>query len=199
MTNAGYAAGDGIPFFEGESLTRHRDIEAGLKLELKIAADGYPELSVTDAAELCRMLQGHKGKLRPVYEAAAAVYAHELYFCRILAKERFPSLPAGRCAELLRNSFGSVDNFFYLVRTLSAGTPDPGFLWLYCKYGRRKNTLGLARLPLYSLPELSRFKPLMCIDLWEHAYMDFFGQNTAAFADTYLRIVDWEGVFAEIP
>ncbi len=201
MTNAEHVAEEfeNTPLSWRAVLKKHRNIEEGLRLDLKIAVDGYPDLAGVGVGELCRRLQGNRGKMRQIYDAAAAVYCHELYFSHTLPEDRYPSLPEGRTDELLCRSFGSSGNFFYLVRTLAGGTADPGFLWLYAKTSRRQYTLGLARLPLYSLPDLARFRPLFCIDLWEHAYIERFGRDISGYADSYLRLLDWESVFSKIP
>ena len=192
-----------MPLCPDSAMTRHRDIFDNLRLELKIAADGHRELSELPAADICRNLYGMRGKrgkmYLPIYEAAAAVYCHDLYFSTIVPSSKYPSLPQGRCAELLKKSFGSAGNFFYLVRTLAAGASNPGFLWLYEKHPKgREPILGIARLPLYSLPDIRNVRPLMCIDLWEHAYIDRWNSDISGYADACLRQTDWEFVFSKL-
>ena len=179
---------------------RHRDIYEALELDLKIATDGSPELSRLPPEELCRKLQHSRNKAhRPIYNAAAAVYCHQLYTRHILPEEKCPSLPEGKAAEMLRHSFGSTGNFFYLARTLATGTAVPGFLWLYAAGFSGVTTLGISRLPLYTLPDLRRFTPLFAIDLWEHAYMDEWKCDISGHTDSYLRRIDWMGIFAKLP
>ena len=176
----------------------HREIQEKLRLDLKIAVDGDAALRSMTAEELCRRYQGVRG-WEEIYGHAAAVWCHELYFKNLLPEGCPESLPEGDAAEKLRQSFGSRDNFFYLVRTLAKGTSSPGFLWLYRKKSPRHPALGLARLPLYTLPDLRRFQPLWCIDLWEHAYIDPWGQNPAGFADSCLRRTAWQEIFPKNP
>lgn len=175
----------------------HRSILDSLRLELKIECDGYPDLRGVAAEELCRRFcASSKPYARKICKSAAAVYCHELYFRHILPEGEH-SLPEGDAVRILGENFGSADNFFYLVRTLAAGTVAPGFLWLYEKPSRRHPKIGLARLPLYTLPDLRRFRPLFCIDLWEHAYIGAYGCDIAAYADAILRRLDWNSVFAD--
>lgn len=176
----------------------HREIYEKLRLDLKIAVDGDEVLRGMSAKEVCHRLWGVRGGEK-VYDCAAAVWCHELYFKNLLPEDSPESLPEGVAAEMLQRSFGSRDNFFYLARTLASGTSSPGFLWLYRKNSPRDHALGLARLPLYTLPDLRRFTPLWCVDLWEHAYMDKWGQDLAGFADSCLRRTAWQEIFGKNP
>ncbi len=189
-----------MPLSGKAAMLRHMEILDSLRLELKIAADGFARLRGAEASEICRLLQrrsGRGGQYRAVFGAACAVYCHELYFENLLPSDRFPSLPQGRSAELLSESFGSTDNFFYLVRTLAGAAPTPAFLWLYRRERARRKMLGIARLPLCTLPDLSTLRPIMCIDLWEHAYLDRWGGDIAGYADAYLRQADWDNILPD--
>lgn len=192
--------GDYMPLSGKTAILRHREILDSLRLELKIAADGFDRLRGTEASEICRLLQRKATRSRQyssVFNAACAVYCHELYFQNLVSSERFPSLPQGRSAELLKDSFGSADNFFYLIRTLAKATSSPAFLWLYRKERTHRPMLGIARLPLYTLPDLTTLHPIMCIDLWEHAYLDRWNGDIGGYADAYLRQADWDKIFSE--
>ncbi len=194
---------DFMPLSDRASADRHLDILEGLKLDLKIAADGYPEFRGMSARDICYTLcdiRQKKGRsISEIYNAASAVFCHELYFRPILPSSTYPSLPKDRAAEMLSESFGSVGNFFYLVRTLARGTADPGFLWLYQKRRHGKTVLCLARLPLCTLPDLRIVSPLLCIDLWEHAYIGTWGRDISGFADAYLRQTNWNIIFPTTP
>ena len=178
---------------------RHRGIYDALRLDLKIATDGSPELSTLSAEQICVRLQGSRNKAhRSIYDAACAVYCHDLFFGSLLPDDSPPSVPEGNCAEILRQSFGSTGNFFYLVRTLAASTTTPGFLWLYSVRRSRQTSLGIARLPLCSLPDLRLFKPILCIDLWEHAYIHEWDRDISGFADSCLRKMRWKEIFTNL-
>jgi len=189
-----------MPLAGDAAMARHGEILEDLRLDLKIAADGNAQLAAMPAKEICRTLQHSRQKrssaVSRILYAASAVYSHELYFTPLVGASDHPSLPEGESECRLAESFGSVGNFFYLVRTLAGGTTSPGFLWLYEKLSRRgRGLLGIARLPLYTIPDLSAVRPLMCIDLWEHAYIDRFGRDISGYADAYLRQVDWARIF----
>lgn len=189
-----------LPLSDKAAMIRHTEILDSLRLELKIAADGFDRLRGAEASEICRLLQRRAARsvqYSSVFNAACAVYCHELYFKNLLPSDRFPSLPQGRSAEILSESFGSADNFFYLVRTLAGAAPTPAFLWLYRRERARRKMLGIARLPLCALPDLATLRPLMCIDLWEHAYLDRWGSDIAGYADAYLRQADWDNILSE--
>ncbi|MBE6709089.1 MAG: hypothetical protein E7578_07610 [Ruminococcaceae bacterium] len=191
------------PLADHTAVMRHMDILDGLRLDLKIATDGYPELKNKSPFMLCcelSRIHGKKGKaLSGIFHAASAVYCHELYFKHIVSSDKYPSIPNGDAEKLLSHSFGSTGNFFYLVRTLAQGSSNPGFLWLYRKNSivKNKRILGLARLPLYSIPDINSVTPLMCIDLWEHAYIDNWNRDISGYADAYLRQTDWNTVFSD--
>jgi len=187
-----------MPLADEATVTRHKQIYDSLLLDLKIAADGHSALRGASAEEICRSLfaaKGRRGKeLEPIFKAAAAVWCHTLYFENLLPTEEIPPVPEAETCTPLIKSFGSMGNFFYLVRTVSGSTSAPGFLWMY---KTRDGELGLSRLPLYTLPDLRETDPLLCIDLWEHAYMYRWGSDISGYADACLRQINWKRIFGK--
>ena len=100
----------------------------------------------------------------PLFNNAAQVFNHNFYFDG-LSKEKTQCY--GKVKELLEKNFGSVDSFF--AKFIEAATKNFGSGWTW-----------LVQLPNGSLeiqntqnannPLTSNLKPLLTVDVWEHAY-----------------------------
>lgn len=179
-------------FFSSRDLVVHRDTymrpcgEALSSLTRDISGTG-------DAQALYRAtLTGNRQLInlrrRELLELSGCYHAHKCFF---------QSLGGGRISvyALMRihKSFGSADSFFRRFKALAAESSSEGFLWLCCEKKQpqalyitftKKNAL----LP----PHLS---PLLCLDLWEHAYKKNYGGDRYAYAADFLMNTDWS--FAE--
>ena len=184
------------PLCSAETMLAHRAAADSCALLLAVATDGYPAALGMTPAALCRAARRFP---KPVAEdvrfGAGGVFCHEMYF-RYLLPGGTVRLPVGQAEALLSSSFGSVDGFFYRFRTVARDARTNGFLWLL---RRRKGGSAVCLLDWtegYRLPDGRLGEPVFGLDLWEHAYVGRFGEDRAAYADTYLKMLDWRGIAA---
>lgn len=182
------------PLCSAETMLAHRAAADSCALLLAVATDGYPAALGMTPAALCRAARRFP---KPVAEdvrfGAGGVFCHEMYF-RYLLPGGTVRLPVGQAEALLSSSFGSVDGFFYRFRTVARDARTNGFLWLL---RRRKGGSAVCLLDWtegYRLPDGRLGEPVFGLDLWEHAYVGRFGEDRAAYADTYLKMLDWRGI-----
>ena len=67
-----------------------------------------------------------------------------------------------------------------------------GFLWLCLEQHARHRFLRLIPVQGYELP--LPLTPILALDLWEHAYISTYGGDRRAYADAFLRQLDWENI-----
>jgi Fe-Mn family superoxide dismutase len=128
--------------------------------------------------------------------SAGGIACHEYYF-RYLTADEEEHLPGERVTEVLRRSFGSADSFFYIFREEAGRMQTGGFLWLCTESRSHVTRLRLLATKGYDLPP-APYMPLLSLDLWEHAYIGRFGEDRRAYADAFLRRLDWEAVGATL-
>jgi superoxide dismutase, Fe-Mn family len=130
------------------------------------------------------------GLKREELVALNSVVLHELYFAGIGGDGRDP----GALADVLARDFGSFDRwkaeFGAMGRALGGGSG-----WVLLTYVPREGRLVNQYASDHS-QSLAGGIPVLALDMYEHAYHIDFGANSAAYVDTFLRIIDWKGAAA---
>ena len=125
----------------------------------------------------------------PIFNNAAQVWNHEFYF-----EELSPSAqhePTGALAEAIDASFGSFDAMKSEMTKAAAALFGSGWVWLVEEASGK-----LSILPTHNAdtPLRHGLKPLLCLDVWEHAYyIDYRNRRADAVAATW-DLVDWKAV-----
>lgn len=104
----------------------------------------------------------------------------------------------GRVGELLRRRFGSYERFVRRFKSAASAHFGSGWLWLVWRNG----TLEIAATHDAGTPLVHGDRPLLALDLWEHAYYLDHQNRRAAYVNAFLEeLVGWEfanSVLAEI-
>ena len=123
-----------------------------------------------------------------IYNNAAQTWNHTFFF-QLLNPEQ-PSLPDD-LAGLLTRDFGSVDQFKEDFTKAALGLFGSGWGWLVLG---KDGKLSLLPTPNAGNPLKDGLKPLLVIDVWEHAYYIDYRNNRAAFIEAFWNLVNWEKV-----
>ena len=96
-------------------------------------------------------------------------------------------------AELLKKiekTFGSYENFEKGFKTAAISQFGSGWAWL-AENG--KGELEIMKTPNADNPIVHNLKPLMTIDVWEHAYYLDYQNRRADFVDAFLaHLINWK-------
>ena len=101
--------------------------------------------------------------------------------------------PSGDLASAIDSAFGSFDNF-KAEFSKSAGTRfGSGWAWLGVKDGKLKvSSTANQDNPLMN--DQCGCAPVLCLDVWEHAYYKKFGPGRADYIAAWWNVVDWTAV-----
>ena len=99
--------------------------------------------------------------------------------------------PSGAVLEHIENDFGSYENFATEFKNAGATQFGSGWAWLVLDGEKLKVVkTGNAETPLTSTA-----KPLMTMDVWEHAYYLDFQNARLSYIDAFLNhLVNWDFV-----
>lgn len=126
-----------------------------------------------------------------IFNNAAQAYNHD-FFWRSLRPVGEPSEPSEKLNELINKSFGSLENFYSEFKTAALAQFGSGWVWLV-KDGENLKIMKTANA---DTPIAHNLKPLLTIDLWEHAYYLDYQNRRADFVDGVMRnLLNWQ--FAE--
>ena len=122
-----------------------------------------------------------------LFNNAAQIWNHTFYFLQFAPNAG--GEPAGELANLINKSFGSFDEFKEKFNTSAATLFGSGWAWLV------ENQNGLLEITKESNagnPLRSGFKPLLTIDVWEHAYYLDYQNRRPDYIKSFWDIIDWK-------
>lgn len=130
--------------------------------------------------------RGDKG----LFNNSAQIWNHSFYWqCLAPAQGQKPT---GKLAELIDQGFGSTTNLIAKLKEEAVGHFSNGWAWLILDQGALKITsLHDADTPLVH----DGMRPLLTLDVWEHAYYIDYRNARPDFAEKVLsNIVNWDFV-----
>ena len=124
-----------------------------------------------------------------VYNNAAQAWNHAFYFEQLSPDPQ--RMPTGALADAVVRTFGSVDALRERMNREAVGLFGSGWVWLTAD---RQGGLVIVSGPNAGNPLRQGLVPLLCIDVWEHAYyIDYRNRRADAVAALWDRI-DWKTV-----
>lgn len=103
-------------------------------------------------------------------------------------------MPEGKILNTLIKNFGSVDAFKSDFSTAAGSLFGSGWVWLIAADGKLKIT----STPNQDNPvmDIAREKgnPLLCIDVWEHAYYLKYQNRRVDYIEAFWNVVNWDYV-----
>ena len=122
-----------------------------------------------------------------VFNNAAQIWNHTFYWNSL--KPGGGGKPTGAVADAIQESFGGYDEFRAQFAQAAATQFGSGWAWLV-KDGAK---LAIVKTPNAETPLTTSAKPLLTIDVWEHAYYIDFRNARPKYIETYLdSLVNWD-------
>jgi Fe-Mn family superoxide dismutase len=128
----------------------------------------------------------------PLFNNVAQVYNHNFFWKSM--KPNGGGAPTGAIAAKIDADFGSYDNFKKEFVAGGIGQFGSGWVWLL---QRPNGTLHLATTPNQDNPHMPadwgvpQGKPLLALDVWEHAYYLKHQNRRAAYIESLWQVVNW--------
>ena len=132
--------------------------------------------------------------LTGVFNNAAQCFNHDFYWKSLTPKKQEMPL---ELEELLIRDFGSVEAFKKDFHAAAAGRFGSGWAWLVADRDNHLSilTTGNAETPL-TRPSV---KPLLCIDVWEHAYyLDYQNRRPDYLSAVIEHLLNWNFAFENL-
>lgn len=125
-----------------------------------------------------------------IFNNAGQVLNHTLYFLQFAPKPQ-SNFPQGKLAVAIDRDFGSFENFRKEFTTAATGLFGSGWAWLSVD---KDGKLHITQESNAGNPLRSGFTPLLCFDVWEHAYYLDYQNRRADHLNALWNIIDWEVV-----
>jgi Fe-Mn family superoxide dismutase len=142
-----------------------------------------------ESAPLEKIINETAGKAdkAPIFNNAAQVWNHTFYWNSL--KGNGGGKPSGKLAQMVDAAFGNYDNFKKELSATSVSQFGSGWGWLVADGG----TLKVVKTPNAETPFTKGQKPLLTIDVWEHAYYLDHQNKRAAYVDAVIdKLLNWD-------
>lgn len=126
----------------------------------------------------------------PICNNAGGVYNHELYF-NCMQGDGF-RMPEGSLGNAIQRDFESTDNFQRVMTNAAIRQFGSGYAWLV----REHDKLSVISTANQNTPITDTQKPILCIDVWEHAYYLQYQNRRADYVSNWLGLINWTHVQA---
>jgi superoxide dismutase, Fe-Mn family len=102
--------------------------------------------------------------------------------------------PGGRVADAINGGFGSFDKFKEQFSAAATSRFGSGWAWLVKDQGKLKiGSTPNQDNPMMDVSELKGI-PLLCLDVWEHAYYLKYQNKRADYVTNWWNTVNWDEV-----
>lgn len=123
-----------------------------------------------------------------VFNNAAQAWNHTFFFESLTPTAK--AVP-GEFEKLLAGNFGSLEAFKEQFVKAAASLFGSGWVWLV-KDGQ--NRLSVVSESNAGNPMKKGLKPLLVIDVWEHAYYIDYRNRRADYINAFWKLIDWDKV-----
>ncbi len=129
-------------------------------------------------------------KQGPLFNNAAQVWNHNFFFECMTPNSN--GKPSGELQTAIDCAFGSFDAFKDKFAKTAAGQFGSGWAWLVKKSDGNLDVVSYSNA-LTPLLEDDK-KPLLVIDVWEHAYYVDYRNARPKFIDAFFEVINWDFV-----
>ncbi|MFN3605060.1 MAG: superoxide dismutase [Leptonema sp. (in: bacteria)] len=124
-----------------------------------------------------------------IFNNSAQVWNHTFYWHSM--KPKGGGEPSQSLMDKITAHFGSFENFKNEFK--QAATTQFGSGWAWLVWDLADNKLKVIKTSNAETPIVKNLKPLLTIDVWEHAYYLDYQNRRADYIDTFIQhLVNWE-------
>ncbi|HAZ14335.1 MAG: superoxide dismutase [Bdellovibrionales bacterium GWA2_49_15] len=148
------------------------------KLNDQIKGTEFAELSLEE------IIKKAKG---PTFNSAAQVWNHTFYWNCMSPKAG--GAPNGKVAELINKKWGTFDKFKEVWTNSAVNNFGSGWTWLV---KTSSGELDIVNTSNAGCPLTEGQKPVLTIDVWEHAYYIDYRNARANYVAAFWNIINWD-------
>ena len=180
------------PAISGETLHFHHDKHLKTYVDnLNTALADCPECQSKDLESLLRGLDAlPEPKRTAIRNNGGGVYNHVLYFNSMAPGG---GCPGGKLAGAMEKAFGSFDGWKAQMKTAALGQFGSGYAWLAAE---PSGAVSLLKTANQDCPVTMGLYPLVCVDVWEHAYYLDYQNRRGDYVDRWFDCINWPTVQA---
>ena len=178
------------PWIDEATMKLHHDKHhVAYTTNLNSAIEGKP-LASWSAEELVTRLAEVPEDIRTVVRNHGGGHFNHSLFWETLGPKA-GGKPDGRLAAAVDTAFGSFDEFVKLFSSAAMKRFGSGWAWLSVGKDRR---LEISSSANQDSPLSEGKKPILGLDVWEHAYYLKYQNRRAEYVENFYRVINWKKV-----
>ncbi|PWH17442.1 MAG: superoxide dismutase [Anaerolineae bacterium] len=180
------------PFIDAQTMNiHHTKHHQAYITNLNAALEKHPELSSWSLDDLMIRLNEVPESIRTAVRNHGGGHWNHAMFWQIMAPQAGGE-PSGALAKAIEADFGSFANFKSEFEKAAMGRFGSGWAWLV----EKGDKLAVISTANQDNPLTEGLKPLLGIDVWEHAYYLKYQNRRAEYVSAWWNVVNWEAVAA---
>ena len=178
------------PYIDAKTMEIHHDKHhAAYVANLNKALEGHPELEKLPLEELLAQIGKVPEAVRTAVRNNGGGHLNHSMFWKIM-KKGGGGEPSGELAEAIKNTFGSLGDFRKTFTQAAISRFGSGWAWLLMRDGK----LAVESTANQDNPVMDGGKPLIGLDVWEHAYYLKYQNRRPEYIEAWWNTVNWAQV-----
>jgi Fe-Mn family superoxide dismutase len=178
------------PYFDAETMHLHHDKHHQAYVNnLNAAVAAYPELGGQSVGQLLNRLNWIPDSVRTTIRNNGGGHANHSFWWPTLGKGG--AAPTGELAKAIDQKFGSLSGFQEKLTAAALGVFGSGWAWLV---KLPDGTVAIETTANQDTPLTADHKPVLTVDVWEHAYYLKYQNRRAEYVKAFFHVVNWETV-----
>ncbi|OGC44835.1 superoxide dismutase [candidate division WWE3 bacterium RBG_19FT_COMBO_53_11] len=179
------------PYIDAQTMQIHHDKHHQAYTDkLNAALEKYPDLQSKSVEELLKDLDSVPEEIRSaVRNHGGGYFNHSLFW--LMMKKGGGGEPEGDLAEAIRGEFDSFAAFKEKFSTAAATVFGSGWAWLVMD---KSGELAIVTTPNQDSPVSTGQRPLLALDVWEHAYYLKYQNRRPEYIENWWQVVNWDQV-----
>ncbi len=160
--------------------------------KLNKALEGQEELAKKDVETILKDIDSVPSEIRQaVINNGGGYVNHSLFWQLMCPASESKGKPSEELAEAINNKFGSFDDFKKLFAETALNRFGSGWAWLVLN---ENGELEIASTANQDSPIMYGKKPILGLDVWEHAYYLKYQNRRPEYINEWWNVVNWEKV-----
>ena len=178
------------PYIDAKTMEIHHDKHHGAYVtNLNKALEGHSDLQALSAEDLISHLDKVPEAIRTAVRNNGGGHVNHSMFWTIM-KKGGGGEPKGELAEAIKSAFGSFADFKTKFAAAGATRFGSGWAWLTIQGGK----LTIESLPNQDNPLMNGNKPVMGLDVWEHAYYLKYQNRRPDYIEAWWNVANWDHI-----
>ena len=167
----------------------HGKHHAAYVTNLNKAIAGKADLEKKSIEDLISNMTAIPEDIRGVVRNNGGGHANHSLFWRIMGPNA-GGAPTGKIGDDIKSTFGSFETFKEKLEAAGTGRFGSGWAWLVVKGGK----LEITSTANQDNPLMEGAKPVLGVDVWEHAYYLKYQNKRADYLKAWWNVVNWNEV-----